>query len=217
MPWLHHFIVRKESYRTTWKLWLLVIAALTMTYFATRQFMVRSIANALTCIEHVAPSDAILIENFDPDYLLFERAAKLKREGVATRILVPIGMLPKQEKPSAIKTGLAELMAKVALLIDIELLPIREFEPITLNAAEQIREFLKREQMDSVQVVLSGFRSQRSALVYTTVFSEAGIKVNCAPVFDNQPRENWAQSWHGIQEVALQSGKLLYYRLWVLL
>jgi hypothetical protein len=43
------------------------------------------------CPEEIAPSDIILVENFEPDYLVFKRAAALQLAGVASRafVLVP--------------------------------------------------------------------------------------------------------------------------------
>jgi hypothetical protein len=70
-------------------------------------------------------------------------------------------------------------MARVARLQNAEILPIRIFEPISLNAAYQIRDFLTKEHLRSVIVVTGGFRSKRSLLVYHTVLDPAGIKVGC--------------------------------------
>jgi hypothetical protein len=39
------------------------------------------------CETNAAPSDA---ENFDPDYLLFERASALRRAGLVARVLGPM-------------------------------------------------------------------------------------------------------------------------------
>jgi hypothetical protein len=35
-------------------------------------------------------------------------------------------------------------------------------------------------------------------------------------VFVGRNPANWTESWHGIQDVGLQTGKLLYYRVFVL-
>lgn len=45
----------------------------------------------------------------------------------------------------------------------------------------------------------------------------AGITVSCIPVFVGAARENWSQTWHGIQEVTEQFLKLQFYRFYVLL
>ena len=49
-----------------------------------------AVARSLVCDANAAPSDAILVENFDSDYLVFERAANLRRAGFAPRVLVPV-------------------------------------------------------------------------------------------------------------------------------
>ena len=60
------------------------------------------------------------------------------------------------------------------------------------------------------------FRSRRSFLIYSTVFRDAGIVTSCVPVFGRTTTENWMRTWHGIQEVVEQYGKLQYYRFFVL-
>src|SRR5262249_14700400 len=83
--------------------------------------------------------------------------------------------------------------------------------PISLNVAYQIRDFLTAEHLRSIIVVTSGFRSQRSSLVYHAVLDPVGIKVSCAPVFGQKTPANWTKTWHGIQDVAEQLLKLQYY------
>jgi hypothetical protein len=174
-----------------------------------------ALARSLVCTEHAPPSDALLLENFDPDYLVFERAETLRRAGVASRILVPLSA-SKGEKPDSVETGIADLMARLAHLPAIEGIPIQVEEPITLNAAYQIRDFLKQNNIRSVIVVAPGFRSRRSAMVYSTVLNPAHISVGCVAVFGKTTPENWAESTHGVQGVAEQIVKLLYYRFYKL-
>ena len=95
-------------------------------------------------------------------------------------------------------------------------MPIRTIEPISLNAALQIRDFLTTAQLRSVIVLTPGFRSQRSLLVYQAVLAPAGIKVYCVPVFGEKSAKNWMKTWHGIQDVTEQWLKLQYYRFYVL-
>jgi hypothetical protein len=52
--------------------------------------------------------------------------------------------------------------------------------------------------------------------VYSTVFRDAGITTSCVPVFGDIAPENWTRTWHGIEDVVEQSGKLLYYRFYVM-
>ena len=173
------------------------------------------VGQSLVCLEQVAPSDALLVENFDPEYLVFERAAALQRKGVAEKVFVPVGA-GDPETPDTIWEGLAELMARVARLTNMRVIPIVETEPISLNSANQIRDFLIKERVKSVIVVTPGFRSRRSLLVYKTVFSPSHIDVGCVPVFGLKTINNWTTTWHGMQDVALQFFKLQYYRFWVL-
>jgi hypothetical protein len=90
-------------------------------------------------------------------------------------------------------------------------------EPISLNAAFQIRQYLLRENVKSLIVVTGGFRSQRSLLIYRTILAGRGVQVRCDPVFGRVTPERWSDSWHGIQGVAEEFVKLQYYRFYVLL
>lgn len=92
----------------------------------------------------------------------------------------------------------------------------QEIEPISLNAAYQVRDVLTKAGLKSVIVVTPGFRSQRSSLVYQTVLTPVGITVYCVPVFGQKTSQNWAATWHGMQEVTEQFLKLQFYRFYVL-
>ena len=200
----------------TWKLRLALLLLVLLLGWVTRGFWMLRIGQSLVCPEEIAPSDAILVENFDPDYLLFERAAALHNAGVASRVLVPTEASRDPARPNPVSQGIAEVMARVARLQNLELIPIQESEPISLNAAYQIRDFLTTAHLRSVIVVTPGFRSQRSYLVYHTVLAPAGITVYCIPVFGQKTPKNWTKTWHGIEDVTEQFLKLQYYRFYVL-
>jgi hypothetical protein len=119
--------------------------------------------------------------------------------------------------PNYISQAIAEVMARHARMAAWEMLPISEVEPVSLNAAFQIRQYLLRENVKSLIVVTDGFRSQRSSLIYRTVLAGHGVQVRCDPVFRGATPERWGNSWHGIQDVAEQFVKLQYYRFYVLL
>jgi hypothetical protein len=176
-----------------------------------------SIAGDLVCAEHVAPSDAILVETLSLDYLLFERAAALQQAGLSRRVLVLVQATgPDSQEANPVSKGIAELMARFARLRNPELIPIRAIEPYSLNAAYQIRDVLAAGNARSVLIVASGWRSRRSLLVYRAVLKPTGIRVYCLPVFGTHRPENWTASWHGIEAVGEQFLKLQYYRFYVL-
>lgn len=91
-----------------------------------------------------------------------------------------------------------------------------EEEPITLNTARQISDYLKGSNVRTVLILTSGFKSRRIHLIFESVFSQVGIEAYCLPVWGAHRPENWASSWHGMQEVFLQLVKLGYYWVWVL-
>jgi hypothetical protein len=181
----------------------------------SRAFWIPAVAHSLVCEREIRVVDAILVEDFDQDYLVFERAAALAKAGVSPLVFVTAGTTA-DGKVSIVESGLVELMSRVALLENPAVIPIREVEPISLNAALQIRDVLVAKNIKSVLVVTPGFRSRRSSLVYQAVLGRAAITVICVPVFGTKTPETWASSWHGVQEVAEQFLKLQYYRFYVL-
>lgn len=214
--WQRYFFYRKELIKTTWKFRIILLIITIIFFFISRDFWVLHIGQSLVCREEVLPVSAILIENFDPNYLVFERAATLLKAGIANRVIVPTEAAKDSVGASMVSQGIAELMARIAHVSTPEILPIQILEPISLHAAYQIRDFLIKERLNSVIVVTEGFRSKRSALIYRSILEPAGIKAGCVPVFGQTTPANWGTTWHGIQEVTEQFFKLQYYRFYVL-
>jgi len=214
--WTRHLVCRAEHTKPTWKLRLGLLTLVIVALWLTSGWWPLAIARSLVCEASLAPSDAILVENFDPGYLLFERATRLRRAGLAARVLVPIRTIPGTQAPNDVDLGIAEVMARISRIGAIEVIPIREVEPITLNAARDVQRFLEREHIRSVIVVTPLFRSRRSALVYAATLGSAGLAVHCESVQTSQGVNDWTLSWHGIQDVAEQWLKLQYYRVYVL-
>jgi uncharacterized SAM-binding protein YcdF (DUF218 family) len=211
---------RQESIKMTWKLRLAILMFVILMASVTRGVWILRIGQSLVCPEEIGQSDLILVENFDTDYLVFERAAELYKAGFASRVLIPTQVSANPDKPDkrpdTVSRGITELMSRLARIEDPEIIPIRAIEPISLNAAYQIRDFLTKEHLRSVIVVTSGYRSKRSYLVYHAVLPPAGIKVYCTPVFGLNTPANWTKTWHDIQEVTEQFLKLQFYRIYVL-
>jgi hypothetical protein len=214
--WRHHFFRRRTGQTTTWRFRLGICAALIAVIVVTRGGWIPALGRGLVCERGTGHGEAILIENFDPMYLLFERAAELRRAGVGPRVIVPAPASSNPSEPNPVSAGIIDVMVGVAQLPGPQVLPIREVEPVSLNAAYEIRAFMLRERIRSVVVVSPGFRSRRTQLVYEKVLGEAGIAISCEPVMGLQGEETWAASWHGMLQVAEQYLKLAYYRLYVL-
>lgn len=214
--WTRHLFYRAEHTRTTWRFRFGLLATLVFVGWLTRGWLSVVIADSLVCNGSAAPSDAILVENFDPTYLTFETAARLRKAGVASRVLVPVARNQNDAEVNRVSRGVAELMADIARLGPIEVIPIGEVEPVSLNAAREILQFVEGQRIRSVVVVTPLFRSRRSQLVYEATLGAAGVAVTCEPVRGGRDRDTWSQSWHGVQNVLEQWIKLQYYRLYVL-
>jgi hypothetical protein len=214
--WTRHFVYRTEHFRTTWKFRLAVVVLVGAGLWLTSGWWTVAVGRSLVCDAGTAPSDAILIENFEPDYLLFDRAARLRRAGIASRVFVPIQTDAGTGEPGAVPLAIVDMMAKMARLGTIDVVPVPVVEPITLNSARQVRRSLEREGIRSVVVVTPLFRSRRTALVYNATFAGGGIMVRCEPVQGPRAVNTWFRTWHGIQDVAEQWIKLQYYRAYVL-
>ena len=202
--------------RATWKLKLGVPVLFVLVVYSTQALWVPAIGRTLVCARSTAPSDVIVIDNLEEDYLLFERAEALERTGIAPWALVPVETSPDPRVPNPVSLGVAEVRARVARLKSWQALPIHHTEPISLNTAYQVRDHLRRAGVKSVVLVTPAFRSRRSMLVYDDVFGSAGMQVRCEPVFGSKSPEHWTETWHGIQGVVEQFAKLLYYRLYVM-
>jgi hypothetical protein len=98
--WTRHLVYRSVHTRTTWKLRLGLLTLVVLAPWLTSGWWTVAIARGLICDANVALSDAILIENFDPDYLRFERARRLREAGLAPRVLVPVSTDPGSQGPN---------------------------------------------------------------------------------------------------------------------
>jgi hypothetical protein len=214
--WSRHLVYRSERLRTTWKLRLGLLTVVIIVLWLTGGWWTVAIGRSLVCEASLAPSDAILVETFDVDYLLFQRARDLRNAGFGARVLVPVSTDPGTSNPNAVALGIADVMARVSRIGPIEIIPVREVEPITVNVLRDAQSFLDRERIRSLIVVTPLFRSRRSELVYAATLGRAGVTLHYQPVQGSRGVKTWTRSWHGMQEVMEQWLKLQYYRLFVL-
>jgi len=183
--------------------------------FASRETALAAIGRTLVCAERAPSGDVILLDNFDYDYGLFRRGAELQRAGLASRVLVPATTSDEKDAAAAARE-VANAFARLAGLARWDFIPVEQMEPISLNTAYKVRDFILGEHISSVTLLSPGFRSRRSELIYRSVLGENGITMACLPVFGATTPETWAGTWHGVQDVALQFMKLQYYRFWVM-
>lgn len=184
---------------------------------ATRGWWAPCLGQSLVCSAPIETADLILIDNLDTNYLLFEKARDLATEGRGAPVLVPVSASGKNpELPNPVSREFAEVMIRLAHIEKAEIIPVKHEEPITLNTARQVSEYLKGRSVKTVLILTSGFKSKRIHLIFSHVLSQTGIATYCLPVWGSHRPENWAETWHGAQEVFLQLVKFGYYWLWVL-
>ena len=210
MPFRKEWFFRQKTvWKTTWVFRLLVATLCGLLLLLTGSFWLESIGRSLIHADELEAVDLIVVEDFDENYWLHRIAANLQAEGRSSRVIV----VKATDRGAQYVTA---ALADAAGLDNYELLESGAGEPIALNAAIALRERLGDEPIGSIIVVATGFRSQRTHLIYEAVFEGDGIEVLCRPVLGPRRPDNWWHSWHGIQEIGLEFVKLQYYRFWVL-
>ena len=195
---------------------LIVLAVVATGVWSARGAWLRAAAGSLVCAPNTSPSDAVLVDNVDPNFLLFDAARQLQARGHAETVLVPILRSRSGDEPLAVTRGIVDLMCTTAGVERCQVFETPSREPISLNLARHVADELDARGIRSVLLVTPGLRSQRSFEVYGSVFGPRGIVAHCHPVFGAQDTSNWFDSAHGVQDVVLQFLKLWYYRIVVL-
>jgi hypothetical protein len=215
--WARWFVTKKEVVKTTWAFKAALTVALVLGVYLTGPLWARAVAESLVCgqTEHRDRVDAILIDDFETDYLLFERARHLREAGLSSKVIAPVNVLANGSI-SPVSEAVVDVLARQARVGNVNTVPIGNREPISLNAAFRIKQFVTENGIRSVTVVTPAFRSERSMMIYRAVLEPAGVSAQCVPVFGGRTQDNWTRTWHGIQDVALQFAKLQYYRWYVL-
>lgn len=185
-------------------------AALAIAY-GTRGLWPPALGRSLVCGETAQRAEAIVLDNIDSEFGLFKRAAGMQ----PARVIVPLATSEDHDSAVAARE-VANAFARAAGLTKWESLEVPLVEPFSLNAARRVRDYLEANDIHSVTLLSGALRSRRSMLIYQSVLGERGITTTCLPVYGTARPDNWTDTWHGIQEVMLQTIKLQYYRFWVL-
>ena len=215
--WARYVVTRKEVVKTTRAFKAAVIIAFVLLCYLMEPVWAHAVGDSLVCAQDdpIERADAILVDDFDRDYLLYERARHLEEDGLSSTVIAPVSLFAGGSI-SPVSEAMVDVLARLARVKQVTKVPVSIVEPISLNAAFDLRRFMKRNGIRSVMVVTPAFRSARSMMIYRTVLEPAGVSTHCSPVFDERTQDNWTRSWHGIQDVALQFAKLQYYRWYVL-
>lgn len=215
--WKRQMVYRTTCCRITWKLRLLLAVLILLLPIATRGWWATPLGSSLVCNMSIEKPDLILIDNLDTNYLLFEKARDLEKKGCGAPVLVPVSASrDNPETLNLVSQEFAEVMIRLARIAKVQIIPVKHEEPITLNTARHVSDHIRGSNIRTVLVLTSGFKSKRIHLIFQQVLAEVGIQAYCLPVWGAHRADNWMESWHGIEEVLMQSLKLAYYRLWVL-
>lgn len=206
-------VYRTTTWKTTWKLRLLVSALLLGLFFFTRAWWIPAIGRGLVSEPGPGKPDLILVDNLVSDYKLFKKAGELMKDDGVRMVLVPVRSSHwDPDEPDRMAGEITQIMIRDARLPACRLLPFRQAEPFTLHVARRVGRFLQSHRdIHSVLIVTEGFRSRRTRLVYGRVLGKFGVTVCTYPVWGSRGPKSWAKTWHGRQEVVLQYLKLLYY------
>ena len=214
--WTRHLVRRRYVWKTTWNLRIGILLLVAAILFPSRTHWLTWLGRSLVHDDVPMSSDAIVLENYDTNYLVFETAARLMRDGQSDLLLVPTPIFNNPSTPNEVSKGIVEVMTRVAWINNAELIPVEHLEPISLSVATQVSKVLQEQGVRSVIVVTPTFRSQRSFEVYRSVWAPLGIQVCCVAARGSRTPKNWWHSTHGIKMVFLEFIKLHYYRLFVL-
>src|SRR5262249_25504146 len=121
--WSRHFVVRAERTRTTWQLRVGLVTFVLLVLWLLRGWWTVALASSLVCEANSAPSDALLVENFDSDYLIFKRAESLRQAGLAPRVLVPVETDSPIPELNAVALAIVDVMVKVSGLANADIVP----------------------------------------------------------------------------------------------
>jgi len=95
-------------------------------------------------------------------------------------------------------------------------IPIEPKDPITLNLARQVFEYLKPKGYKRIILISESYHSYRSKLAFEKVFENSGIQVSAIPAELGITKDNWWKTDSGLSTTFSEFIKLIYYRLFVL-
>jgi hypothetical protein len=192
---------------------LIVIAiAIVMSYGQCGRWL-PALAETLLCEQHTGVADAVVIDNVQPNYLLFERAQRIQADGLARLVLLPIPAVLQDGTPSDVYVGFMEVMCRIARVAECTPFTAPGYEPISLTVAEGVARESQLRGVRSILLVSSKLRSRRTEAIFKQVLDRRGVRVLCQPVAGTYSTRDWFKTTHGVQDFVLQFGKLWYYRL----
>jgi len=211
------FFYKAEVVKTTWKLRITLLVFLMIFCLVTGRFWLLLVGRSLIHEDELAPSDVIVVENFEgPFFEGLSRAVRLQEEGFSPRILV-LRLLPRESGfSSTLLEQIWDSYCHAVGIHDPEIVAVKQVEPITFNIAQQLASTLEKTTIRSAILITGVFHSNRSCLTYQEVLEPLGIEIRCLPVSSVTDPDHWWQTSHDALYVVEEFLKLQYYRLFVL-
>ncbi len=212
------FLYKEEVVKTTWKLRITLFAVFMIFCLVTGRFWLVWVGQSLIYEDKLAPTDVILVENFEAPFLAgLSRAVKLRDEGYSERILV-VRLIPRESRfiSSNFLGQVWDSYCQAVGIDDPEIVAVEQVEPVTKNMAKQLASTLKKTSVESAILISGIFHSKRSCLVYREVLEPLGIQLRCLPVSGAVDPDHWWKTSHDALYVVEEFLKLQYYRLFVL-
>lgn len=203
----------------------IIIFVLTVIYFLLGTVILKSIYDLLDSDDKVIGKyDAVVIECWlKPQSTMIKIADSLYRFNVVEDIYIT----HFKQNSNGFFTG-GEVPKYISEIINLYVLeftsdtgrfkkiPIIPRDPITLNLAFQVAEFLKSKNYRRILIISESYHSQRTKLAFRKAFENYGTEISTIPSELGITKNNWWKSDIGLSTVFSETVKLIYYWLFVL-
>lgn len=201
------------------------IVLVTILFYTLNEVIFKSIFDLLDSDDKLKGKyDAVILESWNaPQSIMLKVADSLYKSKIVQQIYIThfkpnsIGFYSGGSVPKyineIINLYILEFSTDTALYKKI---PIEPKDPVTLNLANQVSEFLKSKNYKRLIVISEAIHSQRTRLAFKKVFKSSGIEVATIPVESGSTKYNWWKTDIGLSSVFSELIKLIYYLLFVL-
>lgn len=219
------FIKRKTSRQLTWKAWLGMFVLIVLIFWLNRFFILTNIWSAIVVdTPELKHYDAIVIESWQkPQSRLISVADSLLSKGVSSKVYITFF----KWSPTLMYSG-GEVPVYSNEIINLYILGVSKdtsrykkigitpTDPVTINLADQVKNFMQKENVQSFLLLSESYHSQRTKLAFEKIFEHSKIYFDVMPVEIGITESNWWWTDAGLSTVFSEFIKLIYYKISVL-